>query len=121
MDSFAVQMDEILTDYKSEVKDVARVASEKAAKETQDRLRAVTDPKLTGAYAKGWTITKQGPDTYVVHNKTKYRLTHLLENGHQSANQYGDGYGRVNGIKHIEPAEQEGIKVFVEEIERGLS
>lgn len=117
---FSVEMQEILSDYSSEVKGVYRAASKDAAKKTAKRLQGVTHPRLTGDYARGWTVTQTDADTYVVHNKTEYRLTHLLENGHVSANQYGSGYKRVAGIKHIEPAEQEGIKTFEDDIRKGL-
>lgn len=118
---FAVQMREILDSYSSKVKDVARTASETAAKESVRQLRAVTDPRASGDYARGWTVKKESADTFVVWNKTNYRLTHLLENGHVAANQYGSGYKRVPAIKHIEPAEQAGIETFEEEIRKGLS
>lgn len=118
--SFSAEVMEIVDGYKSQVKGVAQEACEKAAKDTAKRLRAVQHPRLTGDYAKGWAVMKKGPDTFIVHNKTEYRLTHLLENGHVSANQYGSGYTRVNGIKHIEPAAEEGANEFINEVERQL-
>lgn len=119
-ESFAVQMQELLDSYSSEIKGVVKLASETAAKETVKTLRAVTHPRLTGEYARGWAVKKQGEGDFIVYNRTKYRLTHLLENGHVAANQYGSGYKRVAAIKHIQPAEQEGIRIFEEEIRRGL-
>lgn len=44
-----------------------------------------TSPKDTGEYKKGWRLTRkyQNARRYivVVHNKPRYRLVHLLENG----------------------------------------
>lgn len=60
-------------------------------------------PTLSGEYKRGWTIRtkrlKYGFDG-VIYNKDKPGLTHLLNNGHQKANQYGT-YGRKEGDNHI--------------------
>ena len=79
-------------------------AIEEAVKETAQALAAdlrETSPKNTGEYAKGWTARKEGPGKYVVYNKKKPQLTHLLEHGHAKA-----GGGRVEGRPHIKPAEE---------------
>lgn len=79
-------------------------AIEEAVKETAQALAAdlrETSPKNTGEYAKGWTARKEGPGRYVVYNKKKPQLTHLLEHGHAKA-----GGGRVEGRPHIKPAEE---------------
>lgn len=59
-----------------------------------------------GDYARSWTFKidkdKLGDYSGVVYNKEHYQLTHLLENGHVSANQYGT-YGRVAPHQHIKP------------------
>lgn len=63
-------------------------------------------PTLSGEYKRGWTIRtkrlKYGFDG-VIYNKDKPGLTHLLNNGHQKANQYGT-YGRKEGDNHITKA-----------------
>ena len=82
-------------------------AIEEAVKETAQALVAdlrETSPKDTGEYAKGWTARKEGPGRYVVYNKKKPQLTHLLEHGHAKA-----GGGRVKGIPHIKPAEERHV------------
>jgi hypothetical protein len=71
-------------------------------------------PEDTGSYAKGW-IRKKFRTGTVVHNRTDYQLTHLLEHGHAKA----DG-GRVEGIPHIRPAEEKAIKDFVERVEGAI-
>ncbi len=93
-------------------------AIEEAVKETAQALVAdlrETSPKDTGEYAKGWTARKEGPGRYVVHNKEKYRLTHLLEHGHAKS-----GGGRVEGRPHIKPAEERHIPQLERKIVRIL-
>ena len=82
-------------------------AIEEAVKETAQALAAdlrETSPKDTGEYAKGWTARKEGPGRYVVYNKKKPQLTHLLEHGHAKR-----GGGRVEGRPHIKPAKERHI------------
>ena len=116
---FTYDLIHILEDYQSHVKGVAKEASEQAAKNTAKRLRSLSHPKMTGDYARGWGVMKQGMDTFIVYNKTEYRLTHLLENGHVSRNQYGD-WGRVGAIKHIAPEADKGIQEFEELVRKEL-
>jgi len=96
-------------------------AIEEAVKETAQALAAdlrETSPKKTGEYAKGWAARKEGPGRYVVYNKKKPQLTHLLEHGHAKA-----GGGRVEGIPHIKPAEERHApqleRKIVQILERG--
>ena len=51
----------------------------------------------------------------VVHSKTRYRITHLLENGHAKR-----GGGRVAAKPHIAPAEKVGEEQLVKEVMRKL-
>lgn len=89
------------------------LASKEAAKEAADHaakeLKA-TSPKGTGKYAKGWAVKAQDGG-YVVYNKRRYMLTHLLENGHDIIVN-GKKVGRARAIPHIKPVEQNGIKNY---------
>lgn len=104
----------ILSDYKEEVEEGISTAGDKVAKKTVSNLRK-NSPKRKkngGAYAKGWRVsTIKGKR--IIHNKTKYQLTHLLENGHAKVNG-----GKVDGIPHIKPAEEEAIKEYVSEVKK---
>ena len=93
-------------------------AIEEAVKETAQALAAdlrETSPKDTGKYAKGWTAKKEGPGRYVVYNKTKPQLTHLLEHGHAKR-----GGGRVEGRPHIKPAGERHVPQLERKIVRIL-
>ena len=105
--SIEIQMADILDSVSTEVKSVYETDSMKVAKETVQKLKN-TSPKGSPhkrKYAEGWTVSKRGQGDLVVHNKTNYQLTHLLENGHVIENKKGT-YGRTHGIKHIAPAEE---------------
>ncbi len=108
---FSKELTNALTNYSKEVSEGLEEAKVKTAKDVVKILRE-TSPKQTGAYAKGWRVTKVGT-AQVIHNKTKYQLTHLLEHGHLKA--IG---GRVGAKVHISPAEQQGIEQFVSDVER---
>ena len=96
------------------VKSAVKKAGNKVKKEIQNNA-----PKDTGKYAKSFKVTKRKETAnsleITVHSKDKYQLTHLLEKGHAKR-----GGGRVSARPHIAPAEEEGIRLLREEIERGL-
>jgi hypothetical protein len=100
-----------LTEYTQEVTEGLEKAKKDIAKDTVKELKN-TSPEDTGSYAKGWARKKVG-SAEVVHNRTDYQLTHLLEKGHAKR-----GGGRVAAHPHIRPAEQRAIDKYVEEAER---
>ena len=106
--SVAAQMEELLDEINRDVEDSARKNMSTVAKESVQKLRN-TSPRQSGSYAKGWSVKKQGDMDVIVHNKTDYQLTHLLENGHVVRNKKGT-YGRTNGIKHIAPVEDWAVE-----------
>ncbi len=111
--NFSKELAAALADYSKEVAEGLEEAKINAAQGVVSYLRA-NSPKQTGTYAKGWRITKAGT-AQVIHNKTRYQLTHLLENGHVKAKG-----GRVAAKVHIRPAEQQGIEQFVSDVERAI-
>jgi 5'(3')-deoxyribonucleotidase len=69
----------------------------------------------TGDYVRGWT-RKKVPGGFVIHNRTDFQLTHLLENGHAMANG-----GRASGIPHIRPVEQWLVKEYESLVEKAAT
>lgn len=108
-----INIDSILKELQSDVKEAMEKASKDVAKEGIAKLKN-TSPKRTGQYAKGWGQTKR-KDTIIIHNKKRGSLTHLLEKGHAKR-----GGGRVKPIKHIEPVEEFIQKELVDRIEKEL-
>lgn len=112
------EVNKALTEYCVKVQRALDDAAKEAAELTQRQLKANSPKKAKGKgrgrYARGWRIKKReiaGLVSYTVYNGTQPGLTHTLEHGHLARNQYGT-YGRVRPIKHIEPAEEQGIQRF---------
>lgn len=103
-ESVTAQMQDLLDEIDNEVQRAAEVGIQQVSKESAQKLQN-TSPRKTGSYARGWTVKKDGKLGAIVHNKTDYQLTHLLENGHVIRNKKGT-YGRAPGIKHIAPVEE---------------
>lgn len=100
-----------LQEYSTEVEEGLEEAKVEVAKDTVKRLKQ-TSPKKTGDYRKGWARKKVGT-AQVVHNRTDYQLTHLLEYGHAKR-----GGGRVAGIPHISPAEEWANDEYLKRVEK---
>lgn len=105
------EINKILKEYTEEVEKGIDLVGENVAKKTVKQLRT-TSPKNKGSYAKGWRITKINGKN-IIHNKTNYQLTHLLENGHAKVNG-----GRVAARVHIKPAEEKAVNEYIKEVEK---
>lgn len=121
--NFAVEVMQILDDYAEEVREVVRKDIQSVARATAKELRN-TSPRSEGGgeYANGWTTTQQG-NGWVVYNKTRPRLTHLLEKGHvvKPTPKNPGKKTRVEGIPHIADAEQAAAKELVKRVEEDLN
>ena len=106
-ESITAQMKELLDEINEDVKNAAKKNIQTVSRESAQKLRN-TSPRRTGSYASGWAVKRQGDMDVVVHNRTDYQLTHLLENGHVIRNKKGT-YGRTPGKKHIAPVEEWAI------------
>ena len=101
----SAEIESALADYGRGTADDVKKEVTAVASQTIQRLKS-TSPKKTGKYASGWTSTVAYEDKenirVNIHNRKKPHLAHLLENGHAKING-----GRVEGIPHIGPAEEE--------------
>ncbi len=127
------QMQRLLDDYTEEAIKASDAAIKGVAEEAAEKLRN-TSPrrakgKTAGDYAKGWAVkqVKKGKFTgifartgnYIVHNRTDYHLTHLLEYGHDVLRD-GKKIGRAKPHEHIYPVEQWSANEVEEAIKRKL-
>lgn len=121
-ETISVQMRKILDAYEERVENVYEVSVSRVSREAVQRLRN-TSPKKSGSYARGWSLKKvksrANVTDVIVHNRTDYQLTHLLENGHVIRNKKGE-YGRTRPIKHIAPVAEWAENELPNDIERGL-
>ena len=104
--------------YADEVKTKVDEAKEEEAKALVAALKANSpkrEAKRKQKYASGWTI-KRTPKALIVHNKSNYQLTHLLEHGHVTR----DGSSRTDSQIHIRPAEDKMITSYLKKIERAI-
>lgn len=104
------------------VSEIAHKAAKKAGAEGRNNLKT-RSPQEYGDYKAGWSLrnksTVAGGIEYVIHNKTRYMLVHLLEDGHELIIN-GKRKGRVPAIKHYQHTVNEAGDKFVEYIEEGL-
>lgn len=85
-------LQDLFASYHSEIVVVLDEAARETASQSVNELKRLSASK-SGKYAKNWTFhqDKKGRmdnfgHTYVVHNEKTYRLTHLLESGHEIVN-----------------------------------
>lgn len=88
-------------------------AVDKTSKETVTKIKGAA-PAKTRKYQKGWTskvTTQAGRGRYgrTVHNKTRYMLAHLLQNGH--------GGPRPAGAHPHIPSDEETEELFKKNFE----
>lgn len=119
IDGFADAIREALETYESDILKIAKESAEEAGEAGVELLKKTSPRRVrSGKYARSWeTVKTLGPygTTVTIRNKKHYRLTHLLEKGHQNR----DG-GRTPGIPHIAPAEEEVVQKFVEDVTEGI-
>lgn len=107
------ELDTYAKDTATAVKKAVQEAADGAVKELKS-----TSPKKTGRYAKSWRQKKEKESSSgeeITVYAGRHQLTHLLENGHAKR-----GGGRVAGIPHIKPAEQNAIKKLEEGVRKGV-
>jgi len=125
VDDLAKEIEKTLRDYADATEEDCVSGVKKTAKDAVEKLHSA-HPHGSGKYGswdkynKGWAVRneprkKRKSVLAIVHNKTHYRLTHLLEKGH--AKQNG---GRTRAFPHIAPVAEEAEKELLENIKREI-
>lgn len=112
-DRLADEINKALQEARMITDEAMTAAVEKTAKETLSKIRGAA-PVKTGKYKKGWTskVTMQkGRGRYgrTVYNGPRYRLAHLLQNGHGGPHAAGPH-------PHI-PSDEETEELFAKNME----
>lgn len=110
----AKEINEALATYTNEVVEEIDASAEKRAKEAVKLLRSKSPVGATKQYRKGWRAKKIN-GRWIVYNKTRYQLTHLLEKGHAKV-----GGGRVKAYPHIAPVEEKIVEGFIKDVEGAI-
>lgn len=113
IDNLSNEIAKQLVQYTKEVEEEVQQAADDVSNATVEEIKS-NSPKKSGAYAKGWG-RKKADNGFVIYNKKKPQITHLLEHGHVKVNG-----GRVPGRAHIRPAEEKAIADFTERVEKAI-
>ena len=124
VDEFALAINEALQEFAGAVDYDVWYVTEKVAKQAAANVRdgiKSSGIKGTGAYRKSIRV-RSLKEKRLVHKKIvyakapEYRLTHLLEYGHATANG-----GRVNGQPHIGPAERWAVSEYERALKEAIN
>ena len=125
VDGFSSGVQKLLQEYGDEVWRLVNETVPETGKEARKQLKQKS-PHETGRYSRGWAvqITRERLGVSAeVHNKDRYRLTHLLEHGHDIKNQYGfvgkDGK-RVKAIPHIGEVNDWAVDELFDRLKRDI-
>lgn len=117
----STEIGSILSQYSNTVYDETEKWLKKTAKQTAEDVKAkARQAGFEGGedYIEGWTYRKKD-GKYVVHNKKRPGMAHLLENGHDIV-VHGIATGkRTRAFPHISEAEKE-MQKYVDDLVKSL-
>ena len=112
--------------YTEEVQQKVAEAVIQVGDQTAKELRTVNQVAGSNVwknYPRGWTTqntkTKERQISEV-YNRTGFRLTHLLENGHVIKNGTGRVFGRTREFPHISVAEEKAVDLLEQKIKEAI-
>ncbi len=116
---FTIDLSDILTEYTNEITKAVKVETEKAMKDLVDETKA-TAPKNRPKYHKSIASRTSFEDSRKVVKQwyvkaPEHRLTHLLNNGHQTRNG-----GRVEGTGFLSDAVDKIEKNYIKAVEEAI-
>ena len=122
MMNFESECRKLISQYGKDARIALNDSLPEAAKIARQMLKANSRRK-TGRYAKGWAYKRESVrgigSTYIIYNKDRYRLTHLLENPHKIKNKKGE-YGSTDGDHVIKDTETYVDEWLVQDVERRI-
>lgn len=129
IDDFDKAVAEILKEYGDNVTEATKRTVLKVAEKAKQETKAASPYKRGKAswhdrhYRSGWTVKKEAVNRFstdaIIHNRTDYQRTHLLEKGHDVRNRKGGPVvGRAAAHEHIAPAQEHAVKNLEEAIRK---
>lgn len=118
-----IQLGRFLSELSEDENRRAEAAMKKAALSCKRELKQNSPGRSGGEYAQGWTIRKKKTKQelyYKVYNRAQPGLTHLLEDGHKTFNQFGGPYKDTPAHKHIDEAAKNAEELFIDLMVRDL-
>ena len=115
IDNMASEIITAIRQYTEEVSESIERELDDTSKNLLNDIKA-NSPVKTGKYKAGWKRKKEGSSgsiKYIIYNKDKPGLAHLLEFGHAKING-----GRVAGKLHIRPAYDKHVGTMEGRIKR---
>ena len=113
-DALSDEIAKLLSEYEAEIVKNTDACGKAVANAAAKKLRQ-TSPKRTGKYVTREKGAFGENAKYIVHNKKRYRLTHLLEHGHVTANGK-----RTRAIPHIKPVEEQVIREYEKQVREAI-
>ena len=104
MSSSLTDINKVLSLYTKNVNTTMQSVFETTARDAANKLKQ-SSPKDKGEYARNWAVKKEAGKATVYNKKPTYRLTHLLENGHDVVVN-GVKVGHANPQVHIKPVDE---------------
>ncbi len=116
IDQLTLEVSQIIKEYTEDVETGIEKEVEDTAKKVQKDAQANAREK-TGKYKKGISRKKERNKSneinYIIYNKNKPGLAHLLEFGHAKVNG-----GRVKAFPHLRPAYDKNVPAMEKRIEQ---
>ncbi len=112
--AFGKEMVKYTLDVEEEIQGTTKKLVKQAAKELKEVSASTFNTAQDKPYNEGWAAINDSVRhraRWIIHNKYKPGLAHLLENGHAKA-----GGGFVNGKIHIKPIEEKLIKDYEDNV-----
>lgn len=105
-DNLADEIIRIMADSAEEYGEALEKTLEEEAKKGAQEVRANAEDSFgAGKYSAGWKAEKVSDRSWVIRNRTRYMLTHLLEKGHDVVRN-GKVCGHYGGKPHIAQVEK---------------
>lgn len=123
-DQLAEALQKQLSEYSTALTEELNAAYKELADAGVDELKRVRPyHDRTGQYSKNFAVKQRknaqsvvGAQSYTIHNKKRYQITHLLEHGHLTR----DGKRKTQAFPHWEEAERKIESEAVRKIEEAV-